>query len=184
MLSARNVEAQLLQNAGPKGLNEVSAGVLHAVRKADPSVTAIWLTDEGGSALMFSGKPIGPWPELWAEADVTVEGFKAVFHIAITTRSVWIDTFWVALVFSILGGIAHIAITTLPLTAMEAASRLLDANRDQLQQQKRELDAAVNNMPIGLVMFDQDKRLIVGNEPYRAMYGLPPDVLHARHAFA
>ena len=32
-------------------------------------------------------------------------------------------------------------------------------------------------MPIGLVMFDAGKRLIVGNEPYREMYGLPPDLM-------
>jgi diguanylate cyclase (GGDEF)-like protein len=45
------------------------------------------------------------------------------------------------------------------------------------ERERRHLDTAVRNMPIGLVMFDAEKRLIVGNEPYRAMYGLPPHVM-------
>ncbi|NJO22306.1 MAG: EAL domain-containing protein [Sphingomonadales bacterium] len=45
------------------------------------------------------------------------------------------------------------------------------------EQERRHLETAVNNMPIGLVMFDAAKRLIVGNEPYRAMYGLPHHVM-------
>jgi diguanylate cyclase (GGDEF)-like protein len=35
------------------------------------------------------------------------------------------------------------------------------------------LHSAVNNMPIGLVLFDANKRLIVCNDQYRSMYGLP-----------
>lgn len=48
---------------------------------------------------------------------------------------------------------------------------------DTAERERRHLDTAVNNMPIGLVMFDATKRLIVGNEPYRAMYGLPHHVM-------
>jgi PAS domain-containing protein len=66
---------------------------------------------------------------------------------------------------------------------LEAASRLLEASREQLREQKLELDAAVNNMPIGLVMFDRHKRLIVSNELYRSMYGLPRELMQ-RHASA
>ena len=51
------------------------------------------------------------------------------------------------------------------------------ANSRQLaeaaERERRHLDDAVNNMPIGLVMFDKTKRLIVGNDKYREMYGLP-----------
>jgi diguanylate cyclase (GGDEF)-like protein len=48
---------------------------------------------------------------------------------------------------------------------------------DTAERERRHLDTAVNNMPIGLVMFDATKRLIVGNEPYRTMYGLPHHVM-------
>ena len=45
------------------------------------------------------------------------------------------------------------------------------------ERERRHLDTAVNNMPIGLVMFDATKRLIVGNDRYREMYGLPRHVM-------
>src|SRR5262245_12676211 len=44
---------------------------------------------------------------------------------------------------------------------------------EQAELERQHLDTSVNNMPIGLVMFDAQKRLIVGNERYREMYGLP-----------
>jgi len=48
---------------------------------------------------------------------------------------------------------------------------------EEARRERGYLDTAVNNMPIGLVMFDAGKRLIVGNEPYREMYGLPAEVM-------
>jgi diguanylate cyclase (GGDEF)-like protein len=84
----------------------------------------------------------------------------------------------------LLGLVTHVCFTRWPLAALDAASRSLQANEAELRRQKAELEtqnvflgAAVNNMPIGLVMFDPGKRLIVGNEPYREMYGLPPEVM-------
>jgi diguanylate cyclase (GGDEF)-like protein/PAS domain S-box-containing protein len=45
------------------------------------------------------------------------------------------------------------------------------------EREREHLETAVNNMPIGLVMFDAGKRLIVGNERYREMYGLPRELM-------
>jgi diguanylate cyclase (GGDEF)-like protein len=42
--------------------------------------------------------------------------------------------------------------------------------------QQELLQAAVNNLPVGLVMFDAGKRLIICNDLYRAMYRLPREV--------
>ena len=47
---------------------------------------------------------------------------------------------------------------------------------EQAELERTYLHSAVNNMPIGLVLFDNDKRLIVGNDQYRKMYDLPLDV--------
>lgn len=44
------------------------------------------------------------------------------------------------------------------------------------ERERARLDAAVNNMPLGLVMFDSDKRLIVANQRYSDMYGLPAEL--------
>jgi diguanylate cyclase (GGDEF)-like protein/PAS domain S-box-containing protein len=45
----------------------------------------------------------------------------------------------------------------------------------RLQEQNDQLDAAINNMPQGLAMFDADQRLIVCNRLYAQMYGLTPE---------
>ena len=47
---------------------------------------------------------------------------------------------------------------------------------EEAELERTYLHSAVNNMPIGLVLFDKDKRLIVGNDQYRTMYGLPLEV--------
>jgi diguanylate cyclase (GGDEF)-like protein len=182
-VAARQVEAQLTWNREGNWLNEVSTNVLRAMRHADGAVAASWLTDKSGTALMFSGQS-PTWPEVRRSAAVKGEAFEGFLHVAVSTREVWLETSFVALVFLLLGLAAHVCITRWPLAALESASRLLEESREELQRQKAELemqnlrlDAAVNNMPIGLVMFDSGKRLIVGNERYRAMYGLPPEVM-------
>lgn len=44
---------------------------------------------------------------------------------------------------------------------------------NELADQSERLDAAINNMPHGLCMFDAEKRLIICNVSYAHMYGLP-----------
>ena len=44
-----------------------------------------------------------------------------------------------------------------------------------MAQQNEQLDAALNNMSQGLVMFDSDQRIVVCNERYAEMYRLTPE---------
>ncbi|MBE0702243.1 MAG: PAS domain-containing protein [Pseudonocardiaceae bacterium] len=46
-----------------------------------------------------------------------------------------------------------------------------------LEKQKLQLDAAINNMPQGLVMLDANERLVLCNDRYVEMYGLPREVV-------
>jgi len=48
---------------------------------------------------------------------------------------------------------------------------------EQIREQKRQLDTALNNMSQGLNMFDASGRLVVCNERYLSMYGLSPDIV-------
>ncbi len=50
--------------------------------------------------------------------------------------------------------------------------RAIAAYRDNLQMQNLRFDAALNNMPHGLAMFDSEQRLVVSNKRYAEMYGL------------
>ena len=63
--------------------------------------------------------------------------------------------------------------------SMRDLERARSHSRDLVAQAELErtyLQSAVNNMPIGLVMFDANKRLIVCNDQYRTMYGLPCEI--------
>jgi len=66
-----------------------------------------------------------------------------------------------------------VALGTRELKREQARGRAL---AEEAERERGHLHAAVNNMPIGLVMFDAGKRLIVCNDQYCAMYALPHDV--------
>jgi diguanylate cyclase (GGDEF)-like protein/PAS domain S-box-containing protein len=52
----------------------------------------------------------------------------------------------------------------------------LKCREDELKVQNLRFDAALQQMSQGLVMFDRDSRLIVCNDRYAGMYGLPPEL--------
>ncbi|WP_245428755.1 EAL domain-containing protein [Rhodoplanes elegans] len=56
----------------------------------------------------------------------------------------------------------------------EREARLADKSRELAEVAGR-LDAAVNNMTLGLSMYDRDDRLVVCNTPYRQIYRLTAD---------
>ncbi len=55
-------------------------------------------------------------------------------------------------------------------------NQLAAAREAALAQQNLRFDAAVNNMTQGLVMFGPDARLVVCNDKYAQMYGLPAEM--------
>jgi diguanylate cyclase (GGDEF)-like protein len=60
------------------------------------------------------------------------------------------------------------------LIAMTRQVRYLSASEASLMQKSQQLDAALNNMPQGLSMFDAQERLVVCNKQYAEMYDLTP----------
>jgi diguanylate cyclase (GGDEF)-like protein len=55
--------------------------------------------------------------------------------------------------------------------------RRLQEREDALATQNVRFEAAVNNMPHGLCMFDADSRLVICNKPYATIYRLPPEII-------
>ena len=95
MLGARHVEVQLTQQGSVDRLNQVSINVLHATRSPNSVVAASWVTDDAGRTLMFQGRPTS-WPEMKASKPIRTPHFKGHFHIAVSTREVFVGTFYVA----------------------------------------------------------------------------------------
>jgi PAS domain S-box-containing protein len=52
----------------------------------------------------------------------------------------------------------------------------LEASTENIVRERDQLHAAVNNLPIGLVMFDAYKRVLIANDSYRRMYNLSREV--------
>ena len=54
--------------------------------------------------------------------------------------------------------------------------------QERLNRRKQDLDAAVDHMPQGLVMYDRSARLVICNKRYAEMYGLPPEMTTPGHS--
>lgn len=70
----------------------------------------------------------------------------------------------------------HLEESSLARARAESAIAALDLREAELSDQNRLFNAALSNMPQGLCMFDQDQRLLVCNNRYIEMYGLPADL--------
>jgi diguanylate cyclase (GGDEF)-like protein len=182
MLGARHVEVQFSNQAGLDRLNQVSVNVLHATSTPNSVVVATWVTDEAGKILVFQGRSAS-WPEMRADKPIRTPHFKGRFHIAVSTREVFVGTFYAAAGFLLLGLAAYYCFRRLPLAGLDRAQHLLDVKQSELLSQKLQLemqnlrfDAALNNMSQGLCMCDGAKRLVVCNAPYERMYRLPPEL--------
>jgi len=59
---------------------------------------------------------------------------------------------------------------------LQRHNSMLRQNEEALQAQNQRFAAALNNMAHGMSMFDKDQRLVVCNNLYLEMYGLPPEL--------
>jgi diguanylate cyclase (GGDEF)-like protein/PAS domain S-box-containing protein len=62
------------------------------------------------------------------------------------------------------------------ITERKQAEEALRAHERQLEEQVARFDAALSNMSQGLCMFDKDSRLLVCNDRFAKIYGLPPEL--------
>jgi diguanylate cyclase (GGDEF)-like protein len=74
-----------------------------------------------------------------------------------------------------LGSAALLLCSLYLLIAITRQVRFLSDSEASLTQKSQQLDAALNNMPQGLSMFDSHQRLVVCNKQYTEMYGLTPE---------
>ena len=123
------------------------------------------VTSEGDLVLEEGPTHIGP--VLRRSAPIMVLG-KEVARIELEAplKPFLMQTAVVA-AFSILVSCAvYLALTIFPL-------RLLDRTVGELELQNLRFDTALNNMIHGLTMFDGEQRLVVCNQRYRELYGVP-----------
>jgi diguanylate cyclase (GGDEF)-like protein/PAS domain S-box-containing protein len=61
----------------------------------------------------------------------------------------------------------------------DARGHLIEWSRGEIQTQYERLSAAINNMPLGLCMFDAEQKLIVCNKRYAQIYGISEEYMRA-----
>jgi hypothetical protein len=100
-IGARHIEVQLGRRENIDWLAQASMNVLYATQGAKSSIAASWVTDEQGGTLMFQGQTAF-WPELRAMAKINAPMFQGHFHVAVSTRQVFLGTLQTSLVFLLL----------------------------------------------------------------------------------
>jgi diguanylate cyclase (GGDEF)-like protein len=77
----------------------------------------------------------------------------------------------------LIGFAAYFALRIFPLRVLDRTLGLLHDTQRSLAVQNERLDAALNNMSQGLVMFDSSARLVVCNKRYLEMFSLSPEAV-------
>src|SRR5579872_2839154 len=85
-----------------------------------------------------------------------------------------------ALLVLMICGVAYFTLRELGSYARLARRRAeelrVQGSQEASETARQQLDAAINNMPQGLVMFDSEERLVVCNKRYMDMYALPAEI--------
>jgi diguanylate cyclase (GGDEF)-like protein len=104
-----------------------------------------------------------------------VPGYPTLFVNTSVTESLALEGWFRRSAMIALGSTALLLCSLYLLIAVTRQVRCLSDSEASLTQKSQQLDAALNNMPQGLAMFDGQQRLVVCNRHYTEMYDLPPE---------
>ena len=63
---------------------------------------------------------------------------------------------------------------------LKQQNELLQQRERELNSRNSDLDAALTNMTHGIAMFDAQERLVIANQRYAEIYGMPPEAIRPR----
>jgi diguanylate cyclase (GGDEF)-like protein/PAS domain S-box-containing protein len=106
----------------------------------------------------------------------TVNGFPLIVSLGLATHEAFSDNVAKQAAYVLVASVLTLLI--LVVVGFSVWGRMkLENTSAALQTQNLRFDAALNNMSHGLVMFDAQTRLVVCNERYLQIYGLPPEIV-------
>jgi diguanylate cyclase (GGDEF)-like protein/PAS domain S-box-containing protein len=129
------------------------------------------------------------WPIVVRRAPVFASGVQAgTVEVFLSVRPLLLEVLFVFLGSLVLGIAAYLAFAVLPLrvvdrslgelklanTRLELQNDLLREREEKLDIQNQRLDAAMDSMAHGLVMFDAKERVVVANDRFANLFGLAP----------
>jgi diguanylate cyclase (GGDEF)-like protein len=139
----------------------VDLALVNAARSASAGV--YWKQSAGSmtSSHLVAYRGVEDYPLFVTTALARDDVLARHFH----NEKIYLATGW-SITFTLV--IATFLAMSRELKFKEAAKSLADTNA--------RFQASLENMPHGLCMFDRDQRLVICNERYGGMYGLPPQV--------
>jgi diguanylate cyclase (GGDEF)-like protein/PAS domain S-box-containing protein len=131
------------------------------------------VVDEHGATVFSSG--FIARPRLARSAPIMVGG-ASVGRVELTAslRPLLLDSGLIAILTLALGAIAYLVLAIVPLRVLDRSLGELTAAGEAAKKQHMLLDTALGNMAQGLAMFDADERIVIVNNQYAEIYGLPP----------
>ena len=116
-------------------------------------------------------------PVVTRSVSIVVAGSTVgVFAVEESLRETLYESGLVAFVSALIGFAAYFALR-FPLRVLDRTLGELHDTQRSLAAQNERLDAALNNMSQGLVMFDSSARLVVCNKRYLDMFSLSPEAV-------
>jgi diguanylate cyclase (GGDEF)-like protein len=117
-----------------------------------------------------------PGPVLQRVAPIVVGGTTVgSLIVEASLRPVLHETWFAALLSASLGFIIYLAVRFFPLRALDRALDALRLSERRLTAQNERFDAALTNMTQGLCMFDPNEKLVIFNQRFIEIYGLPAE---------
>lgn len=152
--------------------------VIHLPEESEEPIAQV-IYDRDGSLVLRQGRLLRP-PVMERRTPIVVSG-QSVGTLAVETSlwSAFVASLYVDLLSVVLAAAAYFAIRWLPLRALDRAIGELRTSERALATQNERLDAALTNMVQGLCMFDADGGLVISNERFAEIYGLPKDRIAA-----
>jgi diguanylate cyclase (GGDEF)-like protein len=113
-------------------------------------------------------------PVLTRSAPVQVSGaIVGRLEVDMSARPLLLRTLAVAALSLALGFLAYFGIRVFPLRVLDRTMTQLNARENELTNTNSQFDSALSNLHHGLIMFDAERRLVLCNDRYASMYGLP-----------
>ncbi len=128
--------------------------------------------DPNGKLVLEAGSALAA-PVMARSAPIVVNGENvAQLEVEMSMRPLIYRMQLVAGISLLLGLLIYLALRALPIRLLDQAFSTLQRRDEELERQRNDFEAAIENMPHGLGMFDRDGRLVVHNSSYLRMYGL------------
>jgi diguanylate cyclase (GGDEF)-like protein/PAS domain S-box-containing protein len=154
------------------GYDSNRLAAMNDIRTATTAPVIQRISDVHGKVVAETG-PALAWPTFSRRAPINAAGsLVGNAEVVASLRPLLTEVGFVGLGSLLLAVAAYFAFTVLPLRVIDRTLGELEATNDKFRHQNLLLDAALDNMAQGLVMFDADERVVIANKRFQEMYGL------------